>query len=52
MRDMVNESCNTGDLRTKAQSKGMRLLREMGVGLAFEGTTTAEEVVRETVLDA
>ncbi|MGI9497478.1 MAG: GspE/PulE family protein [Mariniblastus sp.] len=52
LRDMINENCNTDDLRTKAQSKGMRLLRDMGVGLAFEGTTTAEEVVRETVLDA
>ena len=52
LRDMINENCNTDELRNKAQSKGMRLLRDMGVGLAFEGTTTAEEVVRETVLDA
>lgn len=52
LRDMINDNCNTDDLRTKAQSKGMRLLRDMGVELAFDGTTTAEEVVRETVLDA
>ncbi|MCP4096654.1 MAG: Flp pilus assembly complex ATPase component [Planctomycetaceae bacterium] len=52
LRDMINDNCNTDDLRNKAQSKGMRLLRDMGVGLAFDGTTTAEEVVRETVLDA
>ena len=52
LRDMINDNCNTDDLRNKAQSKGMRLLRDMGVELAFDGTTTAEEVVRETVLDA
>ena len=52
LRDMINDNCNTDDLRAKAQSKGMRLLRDMGVELAFDGTTTAEEVVRETVLDA
>ncbi len=52
LRDMINDNCNTDDLRTKAQSKGMRLLRDMGVELAFDGTTTAEEVVRETILDA
>jgi type IV pilus assembly protein PilB len=52
LRDMINDNCNTDDLRNKAEAKGMRLLRDMGVELAFDGTTTAEEVVRETVLDA
>jgi type IV pilus assembly protein PilB len=52
LRDMINDNCNTDDLRNRAEAKGMRLLRDMGVELAFDGTTTAEEVVRETVLDA
>lgn len=52
LRDMINENANTDDLRTKAQSKGMKLLRDMGIEFIFDGTTTAEEVVRETVLDA
>ena len=52
LRDMINDNCNTDDLRTRAQAKGMKLLRDMGIEFAFEGTTTAEEVIRETVLDA
>ena len=52
LRDMINENANTDDLRTKAQTKGMKLLRDMGIEFIFDGTTTAEGVVRETVLDA
>jgi type IV pilus assembly protein PilB len=52
LRNMINENCNTDDLRIKAESKGMKLLRDMGIDFVFEGTTTAEEVIRETVLDA
>jgi len=52
LRDMINDNCNTDDLRNKAQSKGMKLLRDMGIDFVFDGTTTAEEVIRETVLDA
>ncbi len=52
LRDMINENCNTDDLRIKAQEKGMKILRAMGIDFVFEGTTTAEEVIRETVLDA
>jgi type IV pilus assembly protein PilB len=51
LRDMINENANTDDLRNKAQSKGMKLLRDMGIEFVFDGTTTAEEVIRETVLD-
>ncbi|MFK7769896.1 MAG: GspE/PulE family protein [Mariniblastus sp.] len=52
LRDMINENCNTDDLRNRAQDKGMKLLRTMGIDFVFDGTTTAEEVIRETVLDA
>jgi len=52
LRDMINENCNTDDLRDKAQSKGMKVLRDIGIDFIFEGTTTAEEIIRETVLDA
>jgi type IV pilus assembly protein PilB len=51
LRDMIMENCNTDDLRDRAQAKGMRLLRDMGIDFAFEGTTTAEEIIRETVLE-
>jgi len=52
LRDMINENCNTDDLRDRAQSKGMKVLRDIGIDFIFDGTTTAEEIIRETVLDA
>ena len=52
LRDMIMENRNTDELRNKAKSKGMVLLRDMGIDYAFEGTTTAEEIIRETVIDA
>ncbi|MEL7497574.1 MAG: ATPase, T2SS/T4P/T4SS family [Planctomycetota bacterium] len=52
LRDMINSDANTDDLRNRAASKGMRLLRDIGIRYMFEGITTVEEVVRETVLDA
>jgi hypothetical protein len=30
----------------------MRLLRDAGIDFIFDGTTTAEEVIRETILEA
>ena len=52
LRDMINDNCNTDDLRDKAKSKGMKVLRDTGIDFIFDGTTTAEEIIRETVLDA
>ena len=52
LREMIMENKTTDDLRNKAKSKGMILLRDMGIGYVFDGTTSAEEVIRETVLDA
>ena len=52
IRDMLMENKTTDDIRNAAKSKGMTLLRDMGIDYVFDGTTTAEEVIRETVLDA
>jgi type IV pilus assembly protein PilB len=52
LREMIIEEANTDELRNKAQAKGMRLLRDIGIRYMFEGITTMDEVVRETVLDA
>ncbi|QEG20618.1 GspE/PulE family protein [Mariniblastus fucicola] len=52
LRDMIMENKTTDDIRNKAKAKGMVLLRDMGIGYVFDGTTSAEEVIRETVLDA
>jgi type IV pilus assembly protein PilB len=52
LRGMIMENANTDDLRRVAQEKGMRPLRDIGIEFAFKGTTTAEEIIRETVLEA
>lgn len=51
LRDMIMENATTDDLRRKAQSFGMTTLRDYGREFVFQGLTTAEEVVRETVHD-
>ncbi len=51
LRAMIMDNVATDVLREAAKGKGMRLLRDMGIDFAFDGTTTAEEVIRETVLD-
>ena len=52
LREMINEDANSDELRTRAQAKGMKLLRDIGIKYMFDGITTIDEVVRETVLDA
>jgi type IV pilus assembly protein PilB len=39
-------------LREAAKRAGMIPLRDYGLKFVFEGITTADEVVRETVLEA
>ncbi len=52
LRDMINDQANADDLRKRAQAKGMRLLRDIGIKYMFDGITTIDEVVRETVMEA
>jgi len=52
LRMMIIENKTTDELRNKAREKGMRLLRDSGIAFIYDGTTTAEEIIRETVLDA
>jgi type IV pilus assembly protein PilB len=51
LRDMVMLNATTDEIRKKAQSYGMISLRDYGKDFVFQGLTSAEEVVRETVLD-
>jgi type IV pilus assembly protein PilB len=51
LRDMIMVNATTDDIRKKAQSFGMISLRDYGKDFVFQGLTSAEEVVRETVLD-
>jgi len=52
LREMVMSNSSIDELRKTAQSYGMVSLREAGMNFAFEGTTTLDEVVRETILEA
>jgi type IV pilus assembly protein PilB len=52
LRDMVMRSASTDELRERARSYGMVTLRDAGMSAARAGTTTLDEVVRETILEA
>jgi len=52
LRDMVMRNASTEDLREAARKAGMVTLRDSGMEGIFAGLTTAEEVIRETILDA
>jgi len=52
IRDMVMRNASTEDLREAARKAGMVTLREAGLNGVFEGLTTAEEIIRETILEA
>ena len=52
LRDMIMGNASIDDLRKVACSHGMVSLREAGISFMHEGTTTAEEVIRETIVDA
>ncbi len=49
LRDMVIGNASTDELREEARRGGMVPLREFGIGVAADGVTTLDEVIRETV---
>ncbi|TWU28284.1 GspE/PulE family protein [Bythopirellula polymerisocia] len=51
LREMIMQNCSTDELRRAAQKGGMFTLRDAGMKVAYEGVTTPEEVVRETIID-
>jgi type IV pilus assembly protein PilB len=51
MRDLIMKQANTNALRVHARKRGMRSLRECGMLGIYEGQTTIDEVVRETISD-
>ncbi|QGJ71125.1 Type IV fimbrial assembly protein PilB [Planctomycetales bacterium 10988] len=52
LRDMIMRNASADELREAARGHGMTPLREGGLKLIFDGVTTFEEVIRETVLEA
>jgi type IV pilus assembly protein PilB len=51
MRELVMNHASTNVLRNAAKKNGMRTLREKGLNAIFDGLTTIEEVVKETVVE-
>ena len=49
MRDMIIKNASTQVLRIEAKKRGMRTLREGGLMAIYDGITSIEEVVRETL---
>ncbi|MGV6813825.1 MAG: GspE/PulE family protein [Phycisphaerales bacterium] len=49
IRDLMMKEASTSVLRNAARKKGMRSLRESGLMAMYEGLTTIDEVVKETL---
>ncbi|MFH1716085.1 MAG: ATPase, T2SS/T4P/T4SS family [Planctomycetota bacterium] len=51
IRDLVMNQASTNVLRSAAQKAGMRLLRENGMVAIYDGITTIDEIVKETMME-
>jgi type IV pilus assembly protein PilB len=51
IRDQITGDASIDEMRNMARSQGMTTLREAGLKLIFDGNTTIDEVVRETVME-
>jgi type IV pilus assembly protein PilB len=51
VRDQIVSDASIDDMRNMARSQGMTTLREAGLKLIFDGVTTIDEVVRETIME-
>ncbi|MCB1511504.1 MAG: Flp pilus assembly complex ATPase component TadA [Hyphomicrobiaceae bacterium] len=52
LRDLVMRNASTDELREAASRAGMVTLRNAGNRAMYEGVTTPDEVIRETILEA
>ncbi|MEA2709986.1 MAG: type pilus assembly protein PilB [Phycisphaerales bacterium] len=51
MRDQIIKHASTQVLRAEARKRGMRTLRTSGLLAIYDGITSIEEVVRETIME-
>ncbi len=52
LRELINNNASTEALRDAAVQSGMRALRKAAMDNVFAGTTTIEEAIRETTIEA
>jgi len=51
IRDLIMNRASTNLLRIAGQKTGMKLLRDSGLAAIYDGITTIDEVVKETVME-
>ncbi|MEY2795269.1 MAG: Flp pilus assembly complex ATPase component TadA, partial [Planctomycetota bacterium] len=51
IRELIMKQVSTNILRAEARKRGMKTLRESGLEAIFNGDTTIDEVVRETITE-
>jgi type IV pilus assembly protein PilB len=51
IRELIMSHASTNVLRNAARKNGMRMLREKGLNAIYNGLTTIEEVVKETITE-
>ena len=51
LRDQIVKHASTQILRHESKKRGMRTLRTSGLMAIYDGVTTIEEVVRETIME-
>ena len=50
MRELIMQNASTQVLRAEGRKRGMRTLRQSGLLTLYDGVTTIDEIVRETML--
>jgi type IV pilus assembly protein PilB len=51
LRELIMKHASTNILRSEARERGMRTLRENGLIAIYDGVTSIEEVVKETIVE-
>ncbi|MHC5075280.1 MAG: GspE/PulE family protein [Planctomycetota bacterium] len=52
IRDLIMNNASTNVLRAASQKAGMQLLRDNGLATIYDGITTIDEVLKETITEA
>ena len=51
LRELIMQHASTNVLRSEARKRGMRTLRQSGLLAIYDGVTTIDEVVKETIVE-
>ena len=51
IRDLIMNNASTNVLRAASQKNGMILLRDNGLATIYDGISTIDEVLKETILE-